>query len=93
MTEQKGQHNEQYQEARRKFDDLRIEDKAVFLLESTVTTFARGLEEMGRAVAESLEKSFDEAERRREERDERRRQTSTPPESGPENGASSTDVP
>lgn len=65
MTEQHSRHREHYQEARRKFDDLRIEDKAIFLLESTVTTLARGLEEVGRVIADSLEKTFESAERRR----------------------------
>ncbi|MFW5955272.1 MAG: hypothetical protein ACOCSK_00850, partial [Rhodothermales bacterium] len=63
MTEQDKEHREQYHEARRQFDDLKLEDKAVFLLESTVSTLARGLEELGRAVADSVEKSFEEAER------------------------------
>lgn len=67
MTTQGKEQSEQYREARRQFDDLRIEDKAVFLLESTVSTLARGLEEFGRVVSENLERSFEAAERRREE--------------------------
>lgn len=69
MTTQGKQQNEQYREARRQFDDLRIEDKAVFLLESTVSTLARGLEEFGRVVSDNIERSFEEAERRREKRE------------------------
>ncbi len=64
MTTRDKENSEQYQEARKHFDELRIEDKAVFLLESTVTTLARGLETLGRSIGETLERTFDEAERR-----------------------------
>ncbi len=87
MTEQKGQHSEQYQETRRKFDDLSMEDKAVFLLESTISTIARGVEQISRFVADSLEKTFDAAEQRRSSSEERSEtSSSSSPES--ENGSS-----
>lgn len=89
MTEQEGQHSEQYREARRRFDDLKMEDKAVFLLESTVSTLARGIEEFSRAVADSLEKTFEEAERRREKQQQKEEEPRpAPPSGGPENGTS-----
>ncbi len=92
MTEQKGQHSEQYREARRQFDDMRLEDKAVFLLESTVSTLARGLEEVSKVVADSLEKTFEAAERERERREdaEDSGRSSTP---GPDNGSTTSDAP
>lgn len=64
MTTRDKENSEQYQEARKHFDELHIEDKAVFLLESTVTTLARGIETLGRSIGETLERTFDEAERR-----------------------------
>lgn len=92
MAKQEGQHSEQYREARRRFDDLRIEDKAVFLLESTVSTLARGIEEFSRAVGDSLEKAFEEAESRREPRPAEEPETPpASPSSGPENGTSATE--
>ena len=47
-----------YDHARRQFDDLRLEDKAIFLVEATAGTLVRGLEEAGRAVTDSLEDLF-----------------------------------
>ncbi len=49
---------EQYERARSEFDRLRGEDKAVFLLEATVASVARGVETLGRQVAEALENAF-----------------------------------
>lgn len=62
MTEQAG-HSERYHETRRQFDELRLEDKAVFLLEATVSTLGRGLEQAGRVLGDALENAFNEAER------------------------------
>ena len=51
-------HSDQYQRARREFEDMRIEDKAVFLVEATVTTMARALEAAGEALARELDRIF-----------------------------------
>ena len=53
-----------YDRTRRQFDDLRLEDKAIFLVEATASTFACGLEEAGRAVAGGLDDLFRGAGRR-----------------------------
>jgi hypothetical protein len=47
-----------YQRTRAEFDELAIEDKAVFLVEATVSTIARGVEEAGRKLAEELDTLF-----------------------------------
>ena len=55
------QQSREYRRAREVFDELDIEDRAVFLLEATVTTFARGIEQAGRAVARELDNLFSRA--------------------------------
>ena len=57
MTQQDA-HSKQYRQAREAFDDLKIEDRAVFLLEATVSTVARGIEDAGRALANELDRMF-----------------------------------
>lgn len=93
MTEQKGQHSEQYQETRRKFDEMELEDKAVFLLESTISTVARGVEQFSRVVADSLEKTFDAAHQANRERANEENEAPSEPPSGPENGSADADNP
>lgn len=58
MSTQHNPHSEQYERARKEFDDLKVEDRAVFLLEATVSTIARGLEDAGRFLAEQLDNLF-----------------------------------
>lgn len=65
MTEQ-AKHSERFHETRRQFDELSLEDKAVFLLEATVSTLGRGLEQAGRVLGDALETAFREAERQAE---------------------------
>lgn len=67
MSEQGQARKEQYQRVRSSFDDLSTEDKFVFLLEAAVSTFARGVDEVGRAVSDEINKAF----RRRAERKSR----------------------
>lgn len=45
----------QYRRVREAFDDLRVEDQAVFLAEAAVGVLARGVEQAGRAVADALD--------------------------------------
>jgi hypothetical protein len=86
MTEQ-AKHSERFHEARRQFDELKLEDKAVFLLEATVTTLARGLEHAGKALGDAMERAFDEAERAAEEASSERKDATS--ENG--NGAAAPD--
>lgn len=54
----KDPHSEAYERARDAFDDMKIEDRAVFLIEATVSTIARGIDQAGRAVADELDRLF-----------------------------------
>ena len=58
MTQQDA-HSKQYRQAREAFDHLKIEDRAVFLFEATVSTVARGVEDAGRVLANELDRMFD----------------------------------
>lgn len=49
---------EQYERARSEFGNLRVEDQAVFLVEAAVSTVARGIEAVGKAVASELDTLF-----------------------------------
>ena len=51
-------HGEHYQRVRQEFDDLSLQDRAVFLAEATVSTIIRGAEQISTAVAEELDKLF-----------------------------------
>lgn len=48
----------QYDEARRNFDDLDVEDRARFLVEATASTLANGLLQAGEALADTLEETI-----------------------------------
>lgn len=50
-----------YEEARRNFDDLDVEDRARFLVEATASTMARGLLRAGEALADGLEEAIRQA--------------------------------
>lgn len=50
---------EQFDKTRREFDQLRTEEKAVFLVEAAATTLARGVEQFGRVVVEEIDRLFD----------------------------------
>lgn len=49
---------EQYDRARKEFEELRTEDKAVFLVEAVASTVARGVEQIGRAIADEFDRAF-----------------------------------
>jgi hypothetical protein len=82
MGERNQERKEQYKRVRTDFEDLEIEDKALFLLEATVSTVARGIEQIGRGFAEEFEKAC---------------RTSTQPKENAgdehQNGAASTESP
>jgi hypothetical protein len=67
MSEPQEEKNESYERARSDFDRLRIEDKAVFLVEATVSTVARGIEELGRTLAREIDHLFQQLEEEEEE--------------------------
>lgn len=67
MSEQGQERKERYRRVRTEFDDLDTEDKVLFLMEATVSTLARGVDEFGRAVSDELNKAFS----RRAEKKER----------------------
>lgn len=58
MNESGNPRSEKYSRLREDFDALRIEDKAIFLLESTMTTLVRGIEAFGTALGRELEGLF-----------------------------------
>lgn len=47
-----------YKEARRRFDDLDVEDRARFLLEASLSTIAQGLQWAGQQLADSLDETM-----------------------------------
>lgn len=50
--------DDRYREARRRFDDLEVEQRARFLLEASLSTIAQGLEWAGQQLADSLDESM-----------------------------------
>ena len=58
MATSKKEADTAYKQARDAFDGLKMEEKAVFLVESVVHTLARGLEDAGKAVADAFEGAF-----------------------------------
>ena len=62
MNESGKARGEAYNRLRQEFDSLAVEDKATFLLESTMTTLVRGIEDFGRMVGEEVERFFRRAE-------------------------------
>ena len=70
MSEQAHERKEHYKRVRTEFDDLDTEDKVLFLMEATVSTIARGVDEFGRAVSDELNKAFSRRAERREKKEE-----------------------
>ena len=52
---------EAYSEARRAFDDLKIEDKAIFMVESAFAMVIQGVEKLGAALSQQFADEADEA--------------------------------
>jgi len=55
--------SDQYDQTRRDFESMKLEEQATFLVEATVSTLARGIEEAGHALAEGLDDVFKQARR------------------------------
>ena len=62
MNESGNARSEAYNRLRQEFDSLAVEDKAIFLLESTMTTMVRGIESFGRMIGDELERILNRAE-------------------------------
>jgi hypothetical protein len=58
MTTHEQARSTEYERVRQAFEDLGVEDKAVFLLEATVTTIARTVETAGRLLADEIDRLF-----------------------------------
>lgn len=69
MSEQGQERKERYRRVRTEFDDLDAEDKVLFLMEATVSTIARGVDEFGRAVSDELNKAFSRRAEKKEKAD------------------------
>lgn len=49
---------EQFDKTRHEFEQLRTEEKAVFLVEAVASTLARGVEQVGKVVVEEIDRVF-----------------------------------
>ncbi len=56
---------EKYERVRSDFDALSSEEKVVFLLEASVTTVARGIDALGRAISDEINDAFNKRSRRK----------------------------
>jgi len=55
MEDTQSRHSETYQQARSQFDQLRLEEKAEFLVEAMLVTIGRGLETAGETISREME--------------------------------------
>ncbi len=55
-------HKEAYNEARNAFDGLKIEEQALFLVESAVSMMAQGIEQVGAMMARQFDDEADRTE-------------------------------
>lgn len=70
MAEKAKNNKEQYRQARDEFDSLKIEEKAIFLVESTFSMLAHGIESIGNVFSEQINNMYEdgEAEEKAEEK-------------------------
>jgi hypothetical protein len=70
MAEQNKETNEQYRRARDEFDALKIEEKAIFMVEAAFSMLAQGIESIGNLFSEQVNKVYeDQAEEEKEQKD------------------------
>ena len=62
MAEKTKNTKEEYRQARDRFDSLKIEEKAIFLVESAFSMLAQGIEALGSMFSEQINKVYEEAE-------------------------------
>lgn len=77
----KGTRGAEYDEARRSFDELEMEEQTRFLVEAAASTMATGLRQAGEALADGLEEVVRQARSHRAATDE---QTKRPGAAEPE---------
>ena len=58
--------DDEYRRTRDSFSDMPIEDQATFLVEATASLLARGVEEVGRVVADGVDDLFQGSSRRKQ---------------------------
>ncbi len=61
MADQQDPRDQQYERAHDAFEDLKIEDKTVFLFKETVNTIVEGVETCARTIADEFGAMFGEA--------------------------------
>ncbi|PSQ98135.1 MAG: hypothetical protein BRD51_03420 [Bacteroidetes bacterium SW_11_64_17] len=71
--------DDSYDQVRHNFEDLKIEERARFLIEASASTLAKGVEQVGHVLAEGLEDVI-----RHERRSETRAEESGPGAAEPE---------
>jgi hypothetical protein len=80
-----------YDDARRSFDDLDVEERARFLVEATASTLAHGLLQAGEVLADGLEDAIRQARRSSPHSSEKRGPGAAEPETAqrqaPRNGS------
>ncbi|WP_263786853.1 hypothetical protein [Salinibacter grassmerensis] len=47
--------DDEYEQTRRRFDELEVEQQAQFLIEASASALARGIEQAGKALADGLQ--------------------------------------
>ncbi|MFQ5569239.1 MAG: hypothetical protein ACE5G0_06165 [Rhodothermales bacterium] len=62
MTDQQDPRREQYDRAREAFEDLKIEDRTLFLLKETINTIAQGVDQAVKTLADGVGGLFHEEE-------------------------------
>ena len=60
MAEKAKNNKEQYRQARDEFDSLKIEEKAIFLVESAFSMLAHGIEAIGNVFSEQINNIYQE---------------------------------
>ncbi len=69
MAEKAKNNREQYRQARDEFDSLNIEEKAIFLVESTFSMLAHGIEAVGTVFSEQINKVYQDEEEAEENKE------------------------
>ena len=77
MAEKAKNNKEQYRQARDEFDSLKIEEKAIFLVESTFSMLAHGIEAVGNVFSEQVNKMYQEEEKEEEKPKPKPKRTTT----------------
>lgn len=86
--------DDRYDRTRRRFEELDVDERARFLIESSASMLAQGLERAGQVLADSLERVLRRADRASRSSEREERPGAAEPETAqrrtPRNGSSST---